>query len=212
MVESAPPVTKRSCDASGEQDDEVRYFEAAVPNTEFIRFVAERQREYEQMYVENLSVQLKCPERYDGIFRNKLGATVRRKCGTSDSKSSPFKYNSEIIDTKVGNEKSIMMRIKKTVPANELSTLPCGTGYTNGLPDEGISEYPKPFSISISAGSNKMGSAKRKTLGVKRRLSNPGKAASAKVAKLDHTADMNGTLCSDYSVSTFYVSYESLLS
>lgn len=159
--------------------DDVRYFEPAELSSEFRNFVAKRIKESEDIYLENFSINLKCPERYDYIFKNQLGAIVKRVGGKSEQLTSPFKYNSEIIDNRVGNEKKIMMRIKKTV-TEETSPSPYG------------SEVPNDTSIS-----NKAASAKRKTLGIKRRLSlaSKGKSdTSAKNLKLNHANAVNGML------------------
>lgn len=103
-----------TCSSSEDGIDEVHYFEPPELKTSFINFVARRIKESEELYLQNFSINIKCPEKHDNIFRNQLGAIVRRK-GRSDLLPSPVKYNSEIISNKPGDEKGIMLRIKKSI-------------------------------------------------------------------------------------------------
>lgn len=104
--------TWHACDKTNEIEDAVYYLSSPKYDNEFKKFVTDLADDQLDIEVDNLVVEMEYPECYDHIFTS-LGAKIVRKRLADDSKTSPIKYNSEIITKRTGDN-SIMLRIKKT--------------------------------------------------------------------------------------------------
>ncbi len=174
-------------------DDEVHYFETDDTGyrEEFRNFFNELALASESnQYLQNFSIELRYPPRYDKIFSEQLEATVLRPndCDKlADASFNSVKYNSEIIN-QGGEEKSIMMRIKMShkskfedladdsnkkrkmtqldEESESLKSVPIAKNATN---ENGNSASP---CVTNSSQISSVATVKRKTLGIKRRISN----------------------------------------
>ncbi|XP_065203750.1 titin homolog [Planococcus citri] len=159
--------TWQACDQLEQIQDPVRYLPTPSYNSNFMQFANELLNESYNFEVENLSIEMDYPEAYDFMFVNFLGAKViRRK--SDDPKASPCKYNSEIINKKLG-DKSIMLRIKKTSESDGFADHKILNKKRKPADDSGI-EMDNPESCKINPEPVKK---KKKTLGIKRTFVNP---------------------------------------
>ncbi|XP_065221530.1 biorientation of chromosomes in cell division protein 1-like 1 isoform X2 [Planococcus citri] len=163
-ISDAENKTRQVCDQLEQIQDPVLYLPIPDYNSDFMQFANELLNESYNFNVENLSIEMDYPEAYDFMFVDCLGAKVIRS-KSDDPKTSPCKYNSEIITKKLGDN-SIMLRIKKTDESADQKIL----NKKRKLADDSGIEMDNPEPCNLNPEPVKK---KKRTLGIKRTIVNP---------------------------------------
>lgn len=151
---------------------EVNYFEPCSPTNDFTRFVKKLVRESEDVSLLNFSVQLDYPREYDTIFRSQLGASVSRVGKLLEGAST---VSTRVADTLPEVEETL------NTPTNELKPINEFSGILNSAESrcDSSHDYQSVAPVQKAKVAN---TTKRKTLGIKRRISSVGGNAVCRTA------------------------------